>query len=502
MSGKSLEDLSPFARELSVASLNWAEQFWDGEAGLLALGSDFATAHRSVRNSIWYGLGLLMRDDLGDTDRAIGVIGAVLDNQFDEPGTLYHGTFYRYVGEPHPPEHPTTWRDFDPNWRQFIGTVLAVMLDEYVDRLPEALIKRMDSAIQLAVVGEPVDRCSPSYTNIALMKAALMTWAGDRYQREDWLRDGEAFGQAVYDLFVAHGTFDEYNSPTYYGVNFYALALWRLYAHSDALAKWGSEIEATLWRDVAQYYHAGLKNVCGPFTRSYGMDMPNYGALLGMSIWLGIGRDLAPFPDVKGYFDHGHDFCYGPCFGLVDTVIPEDVLSHFKTFSGERFIEKRISETPDRIATAWLGEKVMIGAEATPLDGLEEKTYSKLSNQFHPATIHWMLPNGQVGWMKLRHLGAVNARAEKGRLTVLGKMVKELADTYGDDHTQFVFQLCVSEGIDPAQIDGNVWSLPGLTLEVESNLDKFKIVQDGDLLNVVYTAADLSSKPEFVFSIR
>ena len=185
-----------------------------------------------MRNSIWYGLGLLMRNDNGDTDRAIQVIGAVLDNQFDEPGTIYHGTFYRYVGEPHPPENPTTWRDFDPNWRQFIGTVLAIMLDEYVDSLPETLVKRMDYAIQLAVVGEPVDRCPPSYTNIALMKAVLMTWAGDRYGREDWLRDGEAFGQAVYDLFVAHGTFDEYNSPTYYGVNFYALALWRLYGHS------------------------------------------------------------------------------------------------------------------------------------------------------------------------------------------------------------------------------------------------------------------------------
>ncbi|MDP6040896.1 MAG: hypothetical protein QGG64_20265 [Candidatus Latescibacteria bacterium] len=502
MDGKSLDDLAPFGRELTVASLKWSEQFWDGEAGLLAIGSNFETAHRNVRNSIWYALGLLMRGGDGDLPGAVMAIGAVLDNQLDEPGTIYHGTFYRYVGEPHPPENPTTWRDFDPNWRQFIGTTLAIILEEYAEGLPDALVKRVDRAIQLAVEGEPPDRCAPSYTNIALMKAGLMTWAGDRYGRAEWTRDGEAFGEAVYGLFTAHGTFDEYNSPTYYGVNFYALAFWRLYSHSALLVKWGAEIEAEVWRDVAQYYHAGLKNVCGPFTRSYGMDMPNYGALLGMSIWLGIGQTLAPFPDEVGYFDHSSDFCYGPCFGMVDTMIPEDVLSHFKAFSGERLIEKRISTTPDRVATAWLSDKVMIGAEATPLDGSEEETYYKMSNQFHSATIHWKMPDGNVGWMRLRHLGAVNAKAEKGRLIVAGKMEQGLANKYGDDHKQFVFELHVPRDVAVENIRADRWDLPGLSMRVESNVGDPRIEQDGDKMNVIYTVTDLDFKPQIAFAIQ
>src|SRR5690606_35047077 len=168
-------------------------------------------------------------------------------NQYDAPGTVYHGTFRRRPSETLPPD-PAMWRDYDPNWRQFIGTILALLLEEFDSVLPPALIARIDRAVELAVVGEPPDRCSPAYPNIALMKAALMTWAAHRAGRGEWTEAGEAFGRAVYDLFQVHETFAEYNSPTYYGVNLYALARWRAYAKSAALAALGAEMEAALWR--------------------------------------------------------------------------------------------------------------------------------------------------------------------------------------------------------------------------------------------------------------
>lgn len=115
MAPKSLSDLSTNARNLTVASLKWSEQYWHEKGSLLALGSKPETAHLSVRNSIWFALGLFLRNETGDVPRANRIIDAVIDNQFDEPDTLYHGTYYRYVGEPHPPEIPITWKDFDPN---------------------------------------------------------------------------------------------------------------------------------------------------------------------------------------------------------------------------------------------------------------------------------------------------------------------------------------------------------------------------------------------------
>jgi hypothetical protein len=499
---KSLSDLSPNAQNLTTASLNWSEQYWNEKGALLALGSDPQTAHLSVRNSIWFALGLFLRNENNDITRANRIIHAVIDNQFDEPGTLYHGTYYRYVGEPHPPENPTTWKDFDPNWRQFIGTVLAIIREEYSDYLSDDLPQKIDQSIQLAIEGEPTDRCPPSYTNIALMKAALMTWAGHRYDRTDWTQTGETFAQAVYDLFTQHGTFDEYNSPTYYGVNFYALALWRLYAHSDKLAQWGTEIETTLWRDVAQSYHADLKNMCGPFTRSYGMDMPNYGALLGMSIWLGMGRNQAPFPNESGFFDHCSDFCYGPCFGLAETLIPDDVLPHFTTFSGERQLKKRISQTPDRVVTAYLTDNLMIGAEATPLDGDPQNTFYKLTDQFHPATIHWKLPNGKVAWMRLRHMGAINAQAEKSRLSITGKIEPELLEKHGDDHQNFIFQFNIPDNISAENFKSDHWDLPGLSITIKTDIPNPQIEQDGNLIEICYQVPDHMKSPHFTLEIQ
>ena len=485
-----LDGLSSNARDLTTASLEWSDRHWDAERGLLAFSyrrrkSNVERTVHIVRNSIWYALGLLIRNAGADTDHACRTIQAVLDNQFDEPGTPYHGTFYRWVGEPHPPEDAVMWKDYDPNWRQFIGLGLAIILDEYAGRLPEALVARMDRAIQMAVVGEPEGRCPPSYTNIALMKAGLMVYAGDRYGNAGWVRKGELFGQATYDLFKAHKTFDEYNSPTYYGVNFYALGFWRKSVRSQVLRQMGAVMEAELWRDTARYYHAGLRNIAGPFTRSYGMDMTHYSALVGLCIWLAAGRAFVPFPELDST-DVSSEFCYGPAFGILDAVVPDDALPHFKTFSGARQVEQVISTHPRRTATAWLGETRMLGAESIDIDGEATQVFTKLSDQYHPVTAHWQMSSGKIGWMRLRHIGPVDARAEEDRMTVSGTRVEKLEVAYGAAHRCFTFQFS-APGIDPANLKPDLWTLPGLTVHVDSSIKEVEITQTDRLTEVCYT---------------
>ena len=90
-----------------------------------------------------------------DTEKAVRTIHAIIDTQFDEPGMAYHGTFFRWVGETHPPGMDSVmWKDYDPNWRQFIGLGFATILEEYEHRLPQDLIARMDRSLKLAVEGE------------------------------------------------------------------------------------------------------------------------------------------------------------------------------------------------------------------------------------------------------------------------------------------------------------------------------------------------------------
>lgn len=518
-----LEELSPFARELAGESMAWMDAFWDEEAGLLAIGTDMATAKRKVRNTARYAIGLLLRNAVGDCERACKALDAVLHLQYDEHGSTLHGAFRGWAGQPHPGTDATIFQ-FDPNHRQFLGTLFAVLLDKYEACLPADLVGRIDVAIRRMVEGEPPDRCLPVYSNIALMHAALLTWAGDRYVRPDWLRQGEALGTEIHRLFDGEHAFEEYNSPTYYGTDLFALAFWRCHSRSDLLERLGADIEAALWRDLARYYHADLKNMCGPYSRSYGMDMTAYCALLGMCIWLGVGRKEAPFPTaVRGFFDHCDDFCWGPCMAILDTGIPAELLPHFKEFFGERFIEKRISITPERVATAWMSNTVMIGAEATPLDAAE-KTYYRLredfvefnpgshhwrdalvaaqrcallSRDFCPATIHWRQPNGNLGWMRLRHLGAIRARAAKCRLDIAGHLEPTLTARYGEAHTSLVFLINVPGAC--VSIEPESWRLPGLTLQVTGNLGCPVVKADGGQVAITYMPE--SAWPEIHFEL-
>lgn len=496
MAANNLETLSPNARSLAEESLTWTDQYWDPANALLALDSEDldGPVHHSVRNSSWYALGLLMRNRDGDVERALRTFHAVLDYQFDEPGTPYHGTWYRSPQEAHPPADAIIWRHYDPNWRQFIGTTLMLTLEEFADRLPADLIARIDRAIELAIEGEPKDRCAPHYTNIALMKAALMTWAGKRYNRPEWFAEGEEFGQAAYDVFARYGTFHEYNSPTYYGVNFYALALWRRYAVSEQLSTQGAEMEAALWRDVAAFYHAGLGNVAGPYSRTYGMDMRHYGALLGMSIWLAVGRDLAPFPRAHGMFAHGHDFVFGPPIALVGTEVPADALPHLHAFQDERTVERRLPTDHDRVATAWIGKDVILGAESLRFTSEDLSIIPNLdSPQYHPVTMHWARPDGEVAWMRLRHLGPVEARAEAGKLVMIGRFLPMAAQRYGEMHRSYVFEIAPGKEQD---VSADQWKLPGLTVHVQSNLPAPDISINGDMIYVTYLLPEDQSHAE------
>lgn len=490
-----LTDLSANARSLAIESLAWSDQWWDQRSSLLDVGE----GKPIVRDSCWYALGLFLRNAEGDNERAEAIVDAALAAQFDEPGADYHGTFARWIGEPHPPrDKPQMWRDYDPNWRQFIGTTLAVILDEYGERLAEEQIARMDRAIRLAVEGEPPARCPASYTNIALMKAALLTWAGVRYGEAAWVAYGEEFAQAVYNLFLQTGAYDEYNSPTYYGVNLYALAFWRRYARSSRLAEMGAAMEAALWRDVARYYHAGLRNICGPFTRSYGMDMPHYAAVIGLSIWLGVGREHAPFPTAPGLFDHCPDFIFGPAIALVGTEMPADALPHFTRFSGERTIRRPITRTPARTATAWLSDNLMIGAESTPLD---ESAFFKPSDQFHPVTAHWRTPGGGVAWLRLRHIGPVDATAAPGSLRVTGRVDPELIERFGRHHSEWAFELFLPEGTEGVQVTTEEWSLPGLRIQLTADIPTMHIERDGQHLRLIYPVADGQERVSFALDI-
>jgi hypothetical protein len=432
--------LSPFAREILDASMDWMDARFDG---LLYYASEAGSPSRHiVRESTYYALGLLER---GDAGRAAGVLHAILDHQINEPGAVYHGTFLRYTEEAHPQPGAVEWRDYDPNWRDFIGTGFALALIFFEEQLPVELVARIERSLRLAVEGTLARAVRPGYTNIALMDAYLLHFAGMRLDEPAWCAAGETLAQRVHDLFAQTGAFEEYNSPTYYGTDLYALALWRGFSDSSLLRELGAKMEAGLWRDIASFYHAGLRNLAGPWDRSYGMDMTRYASLLGLWIWLGVGREHGPFPDTTRPFEHAFDACFGPCAALAGTAIPDDALAHFQAFQDAREVERTITLSPLRVATAWLGKNVMLGAEFT---GQSKMGYF----QFHPLTIHWRATSGEVGWAKLIHTIPVDVHASERCLSLIGR-------------GPVAFRVYSPAG---AEIEPARWRLDGLLVTVEA----------------------------------
>jgi hypothetical protein len=395
----------------------------------------------------------------------------VLDHQYEAPGRPYHGTFRRSPDEPQPPAEPKLWSDYDPNWREFVGTTLTLALLEYEARLPPGLVERIDASLRRATEGALERGVLPSYSNIALMSAFLQAFAGERLGEPAWVADGERLGSEVVARFRAAGAFDEYNSPTYYGVDLYALALWRVHG-TEPLRAWGAELEAALWRDIARRYHAGMRNLAGPYDRSYGMDMQTYLAPLGLWLWLAVGHDRAPLPEAAGTFAQAWDFGFGPLFALIGVRVPDDALAHFEAFQGERTVEQLVAPQPRRVATAWLAERVMLGAE-------DAGGRRRSRQQYHGATIHWLGPADGLGWIRLRSDVPVDAHAGPHRLV--------LAPPPREAEVTLIFELHAPT-VDLAGLDAGAWALPGLAVAVDAPGATFAVERRGALVELRYTA--------------
>jgi hypothetical protein len=452
------------------------DRYWDEAMGLLRSPTDVADPYHPqsgnshiVRESTWYALGLFLRNSPGDVDRAIRALEAILTFQFDEPDKVYHGTFYREPEESHPPEPAIEWNHYDPNWREFIITAIAIILIEYERQLPHPLVDKLDVTIRKAVEGALKRELKTTYTNIALMNAFMLCFAGDRLNEPAWVESGDAIAKEVHRLFKLHDTFEEYNSPTYYGTDLYALAEWRVYGSTPLLRQLGAEMEALLWTDIARFYHAGLHNLCGPFDRSYGMDMRRYVALLGEWIWLLTGRDQAPFPSLDRPFAHSADFCFGPCVAILGAQVPAGVQAHLLSFHGERQVEHVVSDSPRRVATAWLAPDIMIGAEDT--SGARQG-----STQFHPGTVYWKIGADEVGWIRLFNIWPVDARASANRLDISGT-------------SEFYFQI-FAPGLNADWVKANHWQLPGLEVQVGNSAPETHIERKADRVEIHYYAGD------------
>ena len=239
------------------------------------------------------------------------------------------------------------------------------------------------------------------------MRAFVSGWTGRRINNTNFTTAGEYYAGQIIDLFDRANTLSEFNSGTYTGVSLFALSLWAKYLPDDSIMKQkGPLMIQHTWEAVSQLWHPQMKNVAGPWDRSYGFDMNKYLSLLALHIWNLIGKEKSSIINKPGVMSHNSDFAYGPLFAILAefhiSLVPANVTSALGTFRGEHIFTSSTYSPPfdlyPRNITAWLANNISIGAETFN----ETVVGGPAINQdtFNPAVIQWNTGNG-IGWMNL-----------------------------------------------------------------------------------------------------
>ncbi|OBR62960.1 hypothetical protein A7K91_09590 [Paenibacillus oryzae] len=550
-----LDKLDERPRFLVEQAMDLMDALYDGEIGLLR--DEERPDRHDTRSSVHYALGLLVRGEDGDAALAEKLLHNVIDLQLDAPGEIYDGTFLTAPEAARPPGGyeqwnrfgpgfayflndtlekiassleksmaeslpglapgemrdrfwkaadsviPPVWRSFDPNWREFIACSFAVILEHFETELSSGLIARMDVSMRRAVAGSIHRRLNdaiPMNSNIELMHIFAVHYFGYRYSNNDWIQHAEREASGFLVEFREFGSFAEFNTTTYYGVDLTVLGMWRRYGRSPGILAAGLEIEAGLWRNIGLFYNPVLENLSGPFARAYEMEMTGHSSV-GVFLYLALGDDWRHLTGVN--CETSHD----PLIALVGVNVPEDVLPGLMVHGGDRYAVKRFRELCERdrpgqnrnlcTAAAWIERNLMIGA----MSGSRNT-----NGQMHPATIHWISPEGERYYLRLirrekgkgwnTHFRGIvfDAKAEKDKLEVIARIDSEL-------DIEVYFEI-TGPGMSRAELTPELWRLPGLLCRVKAKALIPVIQTESGKAEIVYAYQAASGSVEMSFVLE
>ena len=435
----------------------------------------------SIRASSWCVAGLLYRNEQGDIDKSITMLNTIIRHQINAPGKYYHGAFVRNFHS----EKELALLDlfdlkqvyFDYNYREFVGTTFILILNKFSHILPEELVSKMHDSIYLMAEGAYLRNMSAEYSNIAIMQAYLLHFAGITYNMPRWEDRAETLSITIAKHFFENGTLNEYNSPTYDGVSLIALAQWQQQGLTKKFKQRGEKIYLELWRSVIEHYHPQLRNFVGPWFRAYGTDTRQYVSIAGLILSRNPSLTEWPIPDfTSGELAHGHDLGVIPNIELLDIHVPDTLTAKLENPVYNHSFKEVISKKPLVESTAYLGKNYMFGA-----------LYSDkgmVHHQSKPVTIHWETLSGEVGAITLSSSHSVKSRAEKGLLSI---NINDITKVAKDNNTQEIrFKVDLKSQDELIDIKADLWQFSGRQFIVKTNAKFLGIKEKGHNLFIAY----------------
>lgn len=351
----------------------------------------------------------------------ISSLAAQLNADFNAP---WYGTWKLSPDEPNPTPDgplypPTIYGSYDPNWREFVGTTLIQVVEEFEHLLPASLVSRIVTALESAAVGgmrrngtfPEDDNLTLGYSNIGLMRVLTTGWVGKRKNDAKLIKFAQQQGQDLLKLFKRDDNgLGEYNAPNYYGIDIWALAANIKYGPTDLPMTKNSEyILKELFKDIAAHYNPYLGNMVGPNDRAYSRDATAHSQIVSMVMWGVFGRGQFGEPPL-GEADLLYDTAQGAAFALVMDAIAQTIdkktaaaLTAKGSWKGERYINKTIYDNLEtkkgRVICSWVSQNVMIGGQTV-------QNYQNHGDQYVPAVVQWAAdpsrkPYAYMGWFSL-----------------------------------------------------------------------------------------------------
>lgn len=426
----------------------WLDNYYDPSYKFLYEQDAKGALRHTVRESSWYALGLLVRNEGRDAKEAEEIIYKIIDSQFTDPNVQWYGTYQRYPEEPivgssvYPSRIYSTW---DPNWRGFVGTTFILMIEEYSNLLSTEIRTAMINSLRHAVVGDSYrvggldgDNLYPGYSNPvgdelhvlltafdqlqAIMRAFASGWLGRRIKDENMTVAGENYANEIIELFNITGSLSEFNSGTYTGVSLYGLTLWSTYITKESvMARHGPQMVLRTWEKVSELWHPRMKNLAGPWDRTYGYDMNRYFSVMGLWFWSYLGREqsslieyvrtLLPETDPKVTLEqspamsHSADLGWGILVAVLADYqakhLPEGFFDDLVRFQGEHVSNTQVYYPPYdleiRNLTTWLTADLTIGAQSFSQRNVGGPT----PTGYTPAAVQWFVDGGddEIGFL-------------------------------------------------------------------------------------------------------
>lgn len=304
------------------------------------------------------------------------------------------------------------------------------------------------------------------------MRAVASGWTGRKLNDSNMTAAGEMYAEEVLELFNINNTLSEFNSPTYAGITIYALTLWAKYMPKDSvMGREGARVLGEVWDLLALMYNANLRNLAGPWDRTYGYDMNKYVGILSVYLWSILGEDAAfgGYKESPFYRAHADDMEIAPMLAILapfhNSLISNSTIEKLASFSGEKLISRKSYSPPydlePRNITTWVSPNLTIGGESfnqRNLGGAREDR-----SAWNPAVIQWKRNDSSVGWF--------NVYPSETAMTC-SVAANSMNLTYPNGNASSTFSFIVASNPIGSKRDiTSVKDIEGLNLEVSGTVD-------------------------------